>query len=816
MKSIWKMTRRSIRSHPARYWALFLIVALSAGFFAGLKIARDAMVHTGDTYFKDQKLYDFQIVSTIGFPENILEDVTLPQGIAEAEANISLDVLAPYEESVEVFRLYSLPERLNVPTLVEGRMPQEPTECLADARQYSLEDLGKTVTVSESTPQETGGLLAAQTYTIVGTVNTPLHIGVDRGQTKLGSGSVFSYLYLMPRAFTLSGSTQISLYMGSEAEIYTEEYDAQVEALREDVTAFAQQLTHSAYGELLASMGLTPEMAAQMGMEAPQCYVLTREENAGYVNFDNDTQIIHSVSGLFPVFFILIAILVCVTTMTRMVDEERTQLGTMKALGFSDGQIIAKYLLYALAATIPGWVVGFFFLTWMLPVVFWEAYQVLYQFAPVTYLFSPSLAAVSLGFSLVCILGSTYLSCRKELRSVAAELIRPRAAIKGKRILLERIRPLWKRLSFLQKVTLRNMFRYKQRLAMMLVGIGACAGLLVTGFGIRDSMLPIADRQYGQVQCYEVEAYFEEGKEATVEQALTTAEGVETFAFVRMETVETEGPEKIHRALLLCYDRERGLEDFWTFAADGETLPLPEKGEALINFQTAKRLELEVGDEMTFTTAEGEEGRVIVSGIFDSYIQNHVVLTTETYEALFAPVKNNCLYLKSDGDAEHLAEQIVHIEAVTGVTNLVANRSDANEVLTALNIIIALVVGFAGALSFIVIFNLTNINLAERSREIATVRVLGFDRKETAGYALRENLVLSGLAAILGLPLGTLLHGTIMDIVDIDLFSFPTEIKVYSYGISFVLSLCFAFVINLFMRRSLGKINMAESLKAVE
>ncbi len=786
----------------ARYWALFLIVALSAGFFAGLKLARDAMVHTGELYLSERKFYDFQLLSSVGFSPDCLEETALPQGIAAAEGGSSLDVLAPYEDAVQVFRLYSLPEVLNVPSLVDGRMPQNDTECLADARQFQAEDLGKRITLSLSTPQQTRQQLSAESFTIVGLVDSPLHIGIDRGQSKLGSGSVFSYFYLLPEAFTMARYTEIFLRMKTEAPLYSQDYEEAVAQLQEDAERFCQELTEKS----CAAMGIPPQVA--------QCYVLTRQDNPGYVNFDNDTQIIDSVASLFPVFFILIAILVCVTTMTRMVDEERTQIGVLKAMGFSNGRVIGKYLLYALAATLPGWLLGFFLFTWLLPVVFWSAYQVLYQFAPMSYLFSPTLAGISLGFSLLCILGSTYLSCRRELRAVAAELIRPRAARAGKRILLEHIRPLWRRLSFLQKITLRNMFRYKQRLAMMLVGIGACAGLLLTGFGIRDSMMPIADRQYGEVQRYEVEAYYAEGAQSLVEAELAHVE--QESVHVRIEYVELEGEEKNYRSLLLRFDPDTPFDSFWHFAADGEQLPLPQRGQALINFQTATRLNLQTGDLLTFTTGAHQEGTVEIAGIFDSYIQNHIVLSAETYDALFPPAENNCLLLRGTGEAARLAEQIIELEAVTGVSNLVANRDNANEVLSALNIIIGLVVGFSASLSFIVIFNLTNINLAERSREIATVQVLGFDRKETASYALRENLVLSALAGILGLPFGVLLHRTVMDMVDIDLFSFPTEIQWQSYILAFVLSLTFAALINLFMGRQIRKINMAESLKAVE
>lgn len=800
---------------------MLLIVALSAGFFAGLKVTKDAMANTCDKFLEEQSFYDFRIYCTLGFTKEDVEQFAKLSGVRLAEGTRTMDAMLHYDENDRPYTLLELPEQVNLPSLTAGRMPEAESECLADDRRFSEADIGKTIRLSEENIQSVFSGLDGEEFTIVGLVDSPLYIGVDRGTTGIGSGVIYSYLYLPKESFTGELCTEIDLVLSGRERIYSDAYEDLIEQHKEEVTRLGEERAEKRYETLLSGYGLTPEQGAAAGIRQPESYVLTRSENAGYASFKNDTSIISGIANIFPVFFILIAILVCMTTMTRMVDEERTQIGVLKAMGFGNGAIMAKYLLYAGSATLLGWTAGFFFCTWGIPQVFWYAYRVLYDFAPLSYLFSPLLAGLTLAVSLAGILGSAFLSCRKELGSVPAKLIRPRAAKNGKRILLERITFLWKRLSFLQKITMRNMFRYKRRLFMMLVGISCCAGLVVTAFGVRDSMIHVGSIQYEEIQLYDIEASFAEGELAEVSAEIAEVEEVKGSFPASIHRVELSGGKAsgatvLNSVTLMSYETTEGLSDFWNFHSGKKTLAYPEKGEAILNSKAAEKLGLSVGDCVEIRDAQMQSCTVTITGIFDNYIYNFVMISKETYEEAFGAWEANTLLLSTDGNEEEIARTLTGMERVKGVSRLAVTKENVDSALSCLNYIIWMVVLFSGALAFIVIFNLTNINLAERSREIATVQVLGFYPRETESYVLRENLVLSVIAGVIGLPLGTLFHRIVMHMIVIDLMEFQRRVTPLSYVLAFLCTILFAFIVNLFMKRQIGKIHMAESLKAVE
>ena len=385
MKAIFKMTGRTIRTYFTRFMAILLIVALSAGFFAGLKITTDAMLNTGESYLADQKFYDFRLFSTIGFDKADVEKFENIEGVEVAEGTYSVDALVRFNDKVSPFKLHALTENTNLISLEAGRMPASNGECLADVDQYTEDDIGKTFTVADENDDGIKSQLEVTEFTIVGLCNSPLYLGLDRGTTTIGSGTVSTFIYAPEEAFSSEVFTEINLTLNESEEIYSEEYDKLIDKHEGEITALAEEVVKERYEKLLAENHLTFEMAEALGLEAPSSYVLTRNENAGFVSFENDTAIIGSVANIFPIFFIAIAILVCVTTMSRMVDEERTQIGTLKAMGFSKGAIMSKYLLYAAIATIVGWGIGYFVCTWALPKIFWLAYNEIYNFAPITY-----------------------------------------------------------------------------------------------------------------------------------------------------------------------------------------------------------------------------------------------------------------------------------------------------------------------------------------------------------------------------------------------------------------------------------------------
>ncbi len=814
--SILKMTWRSIKTFKGRYIALMLIVALSAGFFAGLKITKDAMANTCDDYLYEQRMYDFRLMSTLGFTDADVEVFEEFAGVKYAEGIKSVDAMLLYNDASRPYKIFMLPDKTNLPSVTAGRLPENNNECLADDVKFTKDDIGKVISLSDENDETVTNQLSQKEYTIVGIADSPLYMGLERGTTNIGSGALSAYIYVTEDSFKTEIYTEINITLEDREAIYSDEYDALIKKYEERITKLCNERADIRYESILAENGLTPEIAEMVGIKEADVYILTRNENAGYVSFENDTSIISGIANIFPIFFIMIAMLVCMTTMTRMVDEERTQIGVLKAMGFSNMKVMGKYMLYAGSATIIGWAIGFFLCTWGLPEVFWFAYNAIYDFAPLIYLFSPELAAVTLVVSLAGILGSAFVSCRKELMSVPAKLIRPRAAKNGKRVLLEKLTPLWKRLSFLQKITLRNMFRYKRRFIMMLIGISCSAALVVTGFGVRDSMIDIGKLQFESIQLYDMEAAFEEDAGKTVIEQIENIKGVDKLITGALHRVDIVGEMTMNSVSMMSFNDLEHLSAFWDFHVGETTLDYPDKGEALINVKIADKLGLKIGDTLELRDADMRSCTVKISGIFDNYIFNFVLISEETYTEGFEDWKANTAFICASGDIPEIAEQINSVEGVSSVTQMSVTEEVATSALSCLDYIILLIVAFSGALAFIVLFNLTTINLAERSREIATVEVLGFYPKETESYVLRENLVLSILASFIGLPLGILFHRVVMSMVLIDALSFDIHIEPISYVIAFICTVFFAVIVNVFMKRNIAKINMTESLKAVE
>lgn len=819
MKSIVKMTLRTIRSFLGRFLALMLIVALSVSFFAGLKVTKDAMYATCQGYLEERNFYDFRLISTLGFSDDDVEEISKQPWISKTEGQKSIDALIPYDGSDAAFNLLSLPEKINLASLVSGRMPMNETECLADARAFSEKDIGTVVTLSPENDDDTLDFLEEHSFLITGLANSPLYLSTDRGTTTIGDGSLKGFLYLSPNAFSQDQDvyTEVDVTLRTRADIYSQDYEELMDTYKPQMTQVLTQVAQDRFDDILDAYGLEKEQAQYVDLEEPDTYVLTRRENAGFVSFENDTAILSGIANLLPVFFIMIAILVCITTMTRMVSEERTQIGVLKALGFHSWDIAAKYLLYAGIATLIGWTAGYFLGTWGLPQIFWLAYGVLYKFAPLQYRFSPSLARITLLVSLVGILGATLASCQRALRSVPAELIRPQRGKSGRRILLEYIPFLWKPLSFLQKITLRNMLHYKLRCMMMLVGIGCCTAMMVTAFGVRDSMIHIGELQFGGIQHYDMGLSFSESKSQEVQQAVSRMEGITDTLPCIQNRVDVYGERDTLRTVtLLAPERWEDLPDYWTLSYNGEALSAPGPGQALVSRRLAEKLELSVGDTVEAEDSDLNRVSFTVSGIFQNYVANYIFVRAEDCAAGFGGTAPNALLLKTDTDEPALSKALTELDGVTAISRMSVSLESVDSAMSCLNYIIWLVVGFAGALAFIVIYNLTNINLAERSREIATVEVLGFYPKETEVYVLRENTVLSFLAAVLGIPLGSILQPIVMGMVTVDNSCFDIHIEKASYLTAFLCTLLFSAIVGRVMRRHIGRIPMAESLKAVE
>lgn len=570
-------------------------------------------------------------------------------------------------------------------------------------------------------------------------------------------------------------------------------------------------------------------------IETPDTYVLDRYTNVGYACFENDSAIVDSIARVFPIFFFLIAALVCMTTMTRMVDEQRTQIGVMKALGYSNGAIAGKYLFYSGSAALIGCVIGFFSCCYIFPQVIWVAYGMMYDFsADLYYIVNAPLAVISLIVSLLCSMGATVVSCYSEFREVPAQLIRPKAPKDGKRILLERLPFIWNRLGFLYKVSFRNIFRYKKRFFMMVVGISGCTALLLTGLGLRDSVKNVVNYQFDEIQVYDYSVTFDKDMDAGRQEAFLekAADCTEDVLFVHQGSADLVAGKAVKSVTMIAsdgngFDRFVNLKD-----ADDVKLAYPKKGEAVLCRKLADDYDLAEGDTLTLRNEDGREMTLTISGVCENYVYNYVYVSMDSCEDKWGETPEIKTALvqaagaSGDGGGAGSEEQIAavyassakvldmsHVAAVS-VNQDMRNRID--NMMKSLDYVIALVIICAGALAFIVLYNLTNINITERIREIATIKVLGFYPGETSSYVFRENIFLTAISALVGLGLGKWLHAFVMYNIRVDMLHFDVRIGWLSYVLAVVLTFVFALVVNLAMYYKLDRISMTESLKSIE
>ena len=557
-------------------------------------------------------------------------------------------------------------------------------------------------------------------------------------------------------------------------------------------------------------------------IEEPDYYVLTRNTNIGYVCFESDASIVAAISHIFPLFFFLVAALICMTTMNRMIEEQRTQIGVLKALGYGNAVIMGKYAFYAGSAAVIGEVIGFFGGTWLFPKVIWKAYQIMYNIDHINYRFSMGLAVVSIIASLVCSVGTAYLSCYYELHSVPANLIRPKAPKSGKRIFLEKITFIWSRMKFLHKVSMRNIVRYKKRFFMMVLGISGCTALLVTGFGIKDSVADIAGLQFDEVQIYDIgltltDETTESDRERLREE---TTEYFEQIAFHYEKSVDMDFAGKTKSITLFIPENPEETAYFLKLHTErGEELTYPKEGEAIVTAKAAQSMGIQIGDEIVLRDADMRQIRVKVVNMCENFVYNYVYISKETYanQLKEEPESTSTFAVVKEGTDIHIAAAAASKLDRVMATNVTQDMRDRiSSMMDSLDYIVLLVIVCAASLALIVLYNLTNINITERIREIATIKVLGFYARETADYVFRENIVLTGIGALVGLGLGKALHWFIMFNINIDMVSFRTYVKPVSYLFSLLLTFGFAMLVNLLMQRKLEKINMAESLKSIE
>lgn len=802
---------RTLRLTMNRFFAIAIMVGLGVAFFAGLRATQPDMELSVNRWYEETNFFDLWIKSDRGITKDEVKMIQDAKNVLKVDEGYSDQMYALIEGERSATWVYSVPSKVNQLKIKEGRLPKSSKECFADSKLKEQSDLK----IGDWVEFETGENAAMQSikkqaYQIVGFGDTPLYLTADRGSSTIGNGKVDYFFFLPKEDFTSLVMTDIYVQMKGlkDEAAYQAGYEDQIKEYSAEMKKLLKESNFN--GSDLAEKNW---------------FVLSRKENASYVEYGSDAERIGAIGKVFPIIFFLVAALVALTTMTRMVEEERNQIGTLKAMGYSNFSISAKYFWYALLASGMGSLLGLLAGQKVLPAIIMSAYQTLYQYLP--YMLTP----VSIWFSLYAVLAAiacttlaTAAACYKELLMMPAELMRPQSPKPGKRVLLERVGFVWKKLDFTGKATIRNLFRYKKRLFMTLFGIAGSTALLLVGFGVRDAILKVKTTQYSEIIKYDTEIAVDELKNQDweVEKALSEDERIEGWiAIQKTNVVVRANGEKQEISMIV----PETLNQFNNYIAlrqrkNGNKIQLSENG-VVITEKLARLLDVKKGDSIQVKEGEHLAKKVKIDGITENYFMNYIYSSREYYATVMKtePVfMDYWIHLteSSEKSRDTFGADYLKYSSVKGVQFTQKANEKIAEMLKTMGGVIWVLVASAGLLALVVLYNLNNINVTERKRELSTLKVLGFYDREVSAYLLRENVILTLLGILIGYVFGFLLTRFVVSTAEVDVLMFGRQIRIISYLLSGLITFFFTALVNIIMHFSLKRIHMLESLKSVE
>lgn len=554
-------------------------------------------------------------------------------------------------------------------------------------------------------------------------------------------------------------------------------------------------------------------------IEKNKWYIQTRDDNTGIASIIQAIESIQNLATVFPIVFYAIAVLTSLTSMTRMIEEERTEIGTLKALGYSNTSILFKYMNYASIACILGGLIGMSICFYLFPTIIWNTYGLLYKVPDLMTPFRIDNGIIGLGIAFICIVGATFVVCIRELKEMPANLMRPRAPKAGKRVLLEKIKIIWDHISFSKKVTVRNLFRYKKKSLMTIIGIAGCTALILVGFGIRDSITQIVEKQYETIHTYDSMIYVKNDVEGVVENLKQNSE-ITNIVKVTAETgeIEKNGDKKAINIIV-----PENTQEFETvcklYDLNSQEVHLEDNG-IIITEKIAELLNIQEGEEITLILSEGQEYKFKVQKIVKNYINHYAYISKATYNQIIGQADINVLWVNlqdlTKEEEDELVAKILQNENITSVTMLETMIETVDDMLGALDYIIVILILSSAILAFTVLYNLATINISERKRELATLKVLGFYDREVDAYISRESIIFTIIGTVIGLVVGYFLTHFIITTCETEGFRFIRQIKPISYVYAIAITVAFSFIVNFIIHFTLKKINMIESLKSIE
>ena len=1075
-KAVIKDALREIKKSYKRFISILLMAFLGVGFFAGIRASSPDMLDTIDTYYKNQNVYDIQVLSTLGLTSDDINAISKIENVEHVDGNFETDGQIEVGNKEVIAKVMSLND-FNTPVLIDGSLPSAKNECVVEERFLTVnnKNIGDTIELNIKNMQNDNGedvpYLYEKELKIVGTVQSPMYISVDRGTSTLGSGKIDYYMYI-PKSNVQANSIYTNIYVkvkdankyttsskkyedcvnsvkteiekikdnreksrydslvntvtkkveDAEKELNTQKTDAkskiadakkelengkkQIENAEKTIKSNrikADKEFNKAYAELingknkiadskkqleskekqaneefdklekqkaelntqlttlnsgitevqknieniniaLKNPNLTSEQKANFEktkkqlenklselnntkaqlvsaiskidsgiatgkteiksaknklqsaknelkksenayystknstykqldnaeeelelskkelkdgeneleknkkefnekiadaesklndarakiaeIENPKWYVLDRNGNTGYSSFIQDTDSIANIGKVFPVIFFIVAALISLTSMTRMVEEQRTQIGTLKALGYNKLQITSKYVLYASLACIIGSILGMSVGFVLLPKIVWKMYSMMYQMGDIQTSFNFEIGSFGFILIVISILGATIYAVIKELIQTPATLMRPKSPKMGKRVFLEKVTFIWKRLSFSRKVTVRNIFRYKKRFLMTIIGIMGCTALIVTGFGIRDSIRAIMPDQYEKVFNYDLQINLKADLDKKQKQdfinSLTNDDKIEKLSETYMSSISAINENVEENVQIIVPNNNTDFNTLinLTDVKSKNNLSLPEDG-VLLTDKAAQLLGVEAGDNITLKDTDENETNVKVTNVVENYVYHYIYMSKSMYENLYDKSFDSNVILTKDFNLDNETEDnfvkdLMNMPEVASVTRISTAMNMMNDTMKSLNYVVVILIVSAGLLAFVVLYNLSNVNISERIRELATIKVLGFYDKEVYLYITRETIILTAIGLVLGLVAGYFLDFFILETCEINMLRFRKFVAPLSFVFAALITILFTIIVNIVTYFALKKINMIESLKSVE
>lgn len=781
MKKLLKETIVCMVKTSKRFISILIIVLLGVGFFAGIRAVAPDMKNTLDNYYEKTNMYDILITSNYGIREEVEKKLEEKYNV---ETGYSFDAITTKKEDYATKIIsYNKEDKINTPKLIKGKMPEKVDEVVVDNDFRSEIKIGDKITIDSN-------LINNKTVTVTGYVESPLYISTERDSTNLLSGTIDYYLYMNETNIISPVKTTAYINLAAEESRFSKKYEDTVKKAKTDIRKTLQE--EKVTGE--------------------EWYVLDIDSNAGFYQYEQDTERIDNVAKVFPLVFFIVAVLICLTTMTRMVEEERSQIGTLKSLGYKDSAIMFKYILYATLATIIGSIIGVVIGYRLLPELCFEMYKNMYRLGDIKLSYYASLTFQGMIIALLCTLGATIYTCRKTLKESPANLLRPVAPAAGKRVLLERIPIIWNHLSFSHKVTVRNVFRYKKRFLMTIIGIAGCTGLILAGFGLKDCIVKMVPHQYEEIFSYQAKIALNEEKTNETINKIKENKKIKDILEVQEEAVTIDNKDT-NQSVTLVIPKED--PDGFIKLQDRKTNEHYNLNNGIIiTEKLANLLEVEENDVLKFTGTDKYEKKI--AHITENYLFHYIYLPKSEYQedeynTVLVKTKN-----MTEKEEKEFASKLKEIPGVSSITFTSSTRHIFDDTMDNFAYVSLILIVSAGALAFVVLYNLSSVNISERRRELATIKVLGFYDKEVYQYINRENTILTLIGILLGLGIGNILTMYIIKTCEIDMLMFDPTVALASYIYAILITAAFAILVNVILYFSLKKIDMIESLKSVE